>query len=83
MLDNDVFKDYRGHAGFYTSCEHRILGQNLLYTQSGKLDEIQEHVRNFWSASNNQNNQGGLLKLLKGACTGNGSDDAVIHFPFV
>ena len=58
------------------------MGQNLLYTQSGKLDEIQEHVRNFWSASNNQNNQGGLLKLLKGACTGNGSDDAVIHFPF-
>ena len=31
MLDNDVFSRITGHAGFYTSCEHRILGQNLLY----------------------------------------------------
>ena len=82
MLGDDIFIDYRSRAGFYTSSEHRIMGQELLYTKTQKLNEVVEHVRDFWSASNNQNNQGGLLKLLKGACTGTGSDDAVIHFPF-
>ena len=82
MLGDDIFIDYRSRAGFYTSSEHRIMGQELIYTKTQKLNEVVEHVRGFWSASNNQNNQGGLLKLLKGAGTGTGSDDAVIHFPF-
>jgi len=81
MLDDDIFIDYRSRAGFYTSSEYHIMGQDLRYTKTQKLNEIAEHVRDFWSASNNQNNQGGMLKLLKGACTGVTPNQENIYLP--
>ena len=62
LLSDDIFSEYRKHVGFYTSKSIEILGKEL-YKQ-GPIIEIEGHIQNFWSASNNQNIQGGLLKLM-------------------
>ena len=60
FLSNDIFSEYRNRPGFYTSESLIILDNELLHNNQFAED----HIRNFWNASNNRENQGGLLKII-------------------